>query len=183
MIHEVWRPVVGYEGIYSVSDLGRVRKEIGGSNCTYVGKILKTNRGHWYQRLTLTKNGKQKPTDVHVLVMTAFVGPRPTGYDINHIDGNKSNCRLSNLEYCTRKRNNIHAYESGLKKAARGSNHHSTKFTDQDVLNIREEFNSGKISRRNLATKYSVSYTVIDNIVRNRLWKHLLPALAEDGKK
>ena len=111
MIFEIWKPVVGYEGIYSVSDLGRVRgdKEYKGF---FSGRILKPLYNQRYFSVGLYKHGKQKSYRIHYLVITAFLGPRPKGKTINHKDGIKSNNRLSNLEYCTQKENIIHSHRT-----------------------------------------------------------------------
>jgi len=121
---EEWRPVVGYEGLYEVSDQGRVRR-VGKSAVTgkghgggaRIGRILKqqpVDGGYW--KVFLWKNGFQENWLVHVLVAAAFIGPCPDGYEVNHENGNKSNNAASNLEYMTRSENNKHAYATGLRR-------------------------------------------------------------------
>ena len=115
---EEWKPVVGYEGLYEVSSLGRVKSLP--RNTTH-GGIMKPyiNGRNGYAYIRLTKDGKPTQRRVHKLVMMAF-DPRPTGnyYDknftINHIDGDKTNNNLSNLEWCTQSENQIKAYEIGI---------------------------------------------------------------------
>ena len=111
MMNEIWKPVKNYVGLYMVSNLGRVM------NCR-TGRILKEQlheRG--YLRVTLSKNGKQKMFKVHRLVMIAFVGYVEGKDQVNHIDGDKSNNRLDNLEWCTQSDNMKHAYDNGLAKS------------------------------------------------------------------
>ena len=95
---EIWRPVVGYEGLYEVSNYGRVRRK------TWVlvnGTVTKS--GH--RRTLLTKNGKQRSIFVHRLVAEAFI-PNPEGHPIiNHKDERPLNNRVENLEWCTYKHN------------------------------------------------------------------------------
>lgn len=90
---ETWKDVVGYEGLYQVSDLGRVRRN---------GRELSQSRNeHGYSRVSLCKNGKPKTLYVHRLVAEAFV-PNPLGLpEINHKDENPSSNAASNLEWCT----------------------------------------------------------------------------------
>lgn len=127
--HEQWKPVVGYEGIYEVSDLGRVRSldrtvarngpqqgqlsvlsVIGGLRRAHV-----TPKG--YLRIQLVKDGDRKNWMVHRLVATAFI-PNPAALpEVNHKSGDKSDNSVSNLEWVTASGNLIHAYETGLKKA------------------------------------------------------------------
>ena len=93
---EIWKDVVGYEGLYQVSNLGRVK------SLFRYKKILKQfedNKG--YLRVTLYKNNKSKSIKVHRLVATAFI-PNPNNYDcINHKDENKTNNNVENLEFCS----------------------------------------------------------------------------------
>ena len=121
-MNEEWRDVVGYEGIYEVSNKGRVR--------THKHKTTYTKKHgvrHWKQlylkdktpngrdvRVALWKNGKPKDFLVHRLVAFAFI-PKIEGKNcINHIDGNPKNNSVENLEWCTHLENNRHAFETGL---------------------------------------------------------------------
>lgn len=102
--------VKGYEGLYKISTNGKVyslkRKKI---------KRIDTNR-HGYERVNLFKNGRGKHFLVHRLVAQAFI-PNPNNYSfVNHIDGNKLNNDVNNLEWCTWSQNMIHAYSHGLVK-------------------------------------------------------------------
>lgn len=101
---EAWRPVVGYDGIYEVSSLGRVRSlpRISASGNRLQGRMLKrvpTPKG--YEIVTLTKNGCQKVRSVHTLVLEAFVGPRPSGHVACHYDDVPTNNRVDNLRWGT----------------------------------------------------------------------------------
>lgn len=120
---ETWKPIVGYEGVYSVSDRGIIRRDRGGDG-TRAGKILNPSlTPYGYHCVGLSSLGIQKTYLVHALVLFAFVGPRPEGYGINHIDGVKTNNRLSNLEFCTPAENSRHAARLGL--MASGDRHGS----------------------------------------------------------
>lgn len=104
---EIWKPVVGYEDLYEVSNTGRVRS----LNYRQTGKVRELRPGAdrcGYLLVALCKNGKQKSHHVHKLVIEAFVGPRPEGYDVNHIDEDKRNNSVKNLEYCTHRDNINH---------------------------------------------------------------------------
>lgn len=106
---ERWLPIPGYVGIYEVSDLGRIRSmtrmitHSNGHESTYRGKLLRlqTTRGGGYHTVRLSVNSIGENMAAHVAVMEAFVGPRPTGLEICHGDGNPANNRADNLRYDT----------------------------------------------------------------------------------
>ena len=98
---EIWKPVVGYEGLYSVSSFGRVRRDCGTSG-SHIGLILKQAiRKDGYPQISLYRNRTKTPFKVHRLMALCFMGVRPEGYQVNHKDGNKSNNCINNLEYVT----------------------------------------------------------------------------------
>ena len=119
---EIWKPIPTYEGLYEVSNLGRVRTVprtfISKQNriITIERKIMKPYvNEHGYVVVGLTRNGKRKIKRVHVLMMLAFTKwDLERGY-VNHKDGNKQNNVLDNLEWCTKAENNRHAAENGLR--------------------------------------------------------------------
>lgn len=95
---EQWRDVSGYEGIYQVSDLGRV-KRIKTSKGTRAGRMLTRGPLNGYPSVMLCKNGKPKRYYVHRLVAEAFLGRCPDGYLVHHKDEAPANAHLTNLEY------------------------------------------------------------------------------------
>lgn len=118
---EIWRDIKGYEGLYQVSNIGRVKSleriitnTLG--SYTRAEKILvplKTKKG--YYQIHLHKNGVCKTSKIHRLVAEAFI-PNPLNKSqVNHIDGNKINNNVENLEWATQEENMQHAYKTGLK--------------------------------------------------------------------
>lgn len=125
-IQEEWKPVVGFEGLYEVSSFGKIR---GISRVTKRPRapLSPYDRKADYHRVRVWLNRKKVATiTVHIAVMAAFVGPRPPGMVINHIDGDKWNNTVSNLEYVTPAENTWHAIRSGL----------SPHSTPQDIARI-----------------------------------------------
>lgn len=105
MKNEIWKPVKGYEGLYEVSDLGRVRNiNFRNTGKTLYRKLQTNNDGYKYFRITV--NGETKHFFVHRLVYETFVGEIPLNLQVNHIDENKENNALSNLNLLTQKDNN-----------------------------------------------------------------------------
>lgn len=95
---EIWKDIPNYEGLYQISSLGRVKSL--NYNRTKQEKILKQAKDYdGYHLVSLSKNGKHLTMKVHRLVAQAFLGN--SNLQINHIDENKSNNKISNLEYCT----------------------------------------------------------------------------------
>ena len=114
---EIWKDVVGYEGLYQVSNLGRVRSldVVDRLGRLHKGKIrVSKDNGTGYQTLPLKHDGKQKMVTVHRMVAIAFVDNPYNLPEVNHIDGDKTNNRASNLEWCDRRYNVKHAVKNGL---------------------------------------------------------------------
>lgn len=112
---EEWKDIKGYEGLYQVSNLGRVKSlkrethMIDGRVRTENEKILKPIKDkHGYYKVTLYNKNKTKQIKIHTLVISEFISERPENRVINHIDEDKSNNRLTNLEYITQKDNINH---------------------------------------------------------------------------
>ena len=131
MINENWKAVVGYEGLYEVSDLGRVRSL--NYNKTGVIQVLKPRASKdGYVRVKLSKEGKAKTLCVHRLVAQAFI-PNPDGLpEVNHKDENPANNCVENLEYCDRSYN-IN-YGTRNEKAAKALSIPVAQYTKSGIL-------------------------------------------------
>ena len=108
---EIWKDIQGYEGLYQVSNLGRVRSRN--------GLIHLNTNNYGYKHVTLSKSNVQKTALVHRLVAEAFIENPFELPQINHKDGNKNNNAVINLEWTTQKDNNRHAIKTNLRKAKR----------------------------------------------------------------
>jgi hypothetical protein len=112
---EAWKPVVGYEGIYEVSSLGRVRmlRRMRSDGRTYPERIARVKPlTTGYLNMSLYKGGKEVRAFVHRLVAEAFI-PNPESKPcINHKDGNRSNNAVENLEWCTQSENIRHSFDT-----------------------------------------------------------------------
>lgn len=113
---EIWKPVVGYEGIYEVSSKGSVRSldrhvngSISGSMKPVKGVNLNPCLINGYSRVVLTKNGEAKKFFVHRIVANSFIENPGNKKCVNHKDFDRSNNKVSNLEWCTNKENSEHA--------------------------------------------------------------------------
>lgn len=154
----------GYEGLYEIDSNG---------NVYFCKGILKPHVKNGYLAVNLTKNKICKHYYIHRLVAEAFI-PNPNGFrEVNHINCDKHNNSVDNLEWCDRKRNLQHSYEHGLKRC--GETHGCHKLTEKEVMNIRKEYVKGdrEHSLHALGKKYGVSYSTIQAIVKGRLWSYL----------
>lgn len=164
---EIWKPIPGFEGLYEVSDAGRVRSLHlwHGSAAAHVLGLYPSNRDYLTARLT--KQGKQYSPNVHRLVALAFLGPCPTGHEVHHKDGNRQNNRADNLEYITRQENCIHSYR------VMGKDNGTTKLTAEQVVEIRRLYAEGGITRSELGDRYGVTYGAVSHIIKRKTWKHV----------
>ena len=124
---EVWKDIIGYETLYKVSNFGRFKSI---RNNIFLKPYIQQNG---YSRVSLSKNGKIKYYNIHRLVAEAFI-PNPNNYPvINHVDGNKNNNNVGNLEFCTYLHNNKEARRLGLNITKKGKyNHKSRKVIQYD---------------------------------------------------
>ena len=169
---ESWKDIIGYEGLYKISDKGRVKV----LNRRYKSKpYLKpyATKGLYF-RVALTKNKKQETLNIHRLLGIHFIKNTGNGTQINHIDGNKLNNDLKNLEWVTPSQNIQFAYDIGL--CPQGEKHGMAKFTYEIIDKIRKEYVFGKRGSgcRVLGRKYGMSKTNILDIVNNRIWREVI---------
>lgn len=171
---ETWKPIDGYVGLYDVSNLGRVRSLRSKTQAHKlkpdgVLSLNKANRD--YLRITLNDGCGQKTHLVHRLVASAFIGEIPTGYDVNHKNGIKTDNRVDNLEIVTKQRNSKHAVEMGMLKVV-GSENPMAKLNESAVIDIKQRLFTGQ-SNASIARIYGVSGSAITMIKNNRTWKHV----------
>ena len=117
--------------------------------------------------VNLYKDGKVKHHYIHRLVAEAFI-PNPDNLpEVNHLDCNKFNNSVENLEWCDRKQNLKHSYDKGLKR--KGELHGRHKLTKNEVEQIRNLI--GKMSQKEIALKFKISQPTVSAIKTGRLWK------------
>jgi hypothetical protein len=176
---ENWKDIKGYEGIYQVSDLGRVRsldrtfKDRSGRVQKIKGKIRaqKSTNGRGYIQLSLSDGKNKSRQTLHRIVATAFI-ENPSGKpEINHIDGDKSNNMANNLEWCTRSENVRHCFKLGLRSSV-GENNGRSNINEDDVREI-FRLKKAKTSVYEIAELMSVKRTLIYDVLSRRCWKHV----------
>jgi hypothetical protein len=172
---EQWKPVVGFEG-YEVSDQGRVRslERICRTVNSYRLKprILKPQRDKQtsYVGVALCVEGVQASYRIHVLVLEAFVGPRPAGQQTRHLDGVRTNNRLTNLAWGTPKQNSDDVDRHGTRSI--GSHRYNAKLQASDIPGIRTARAAG-VPFKLIAAQYGVTKNAICQVVSGRTWTHV----------
>jgi len=158
-----WKKIPGYGDDYLVSELGDFASRKNGKH-----KILKPYlSNHGYLRVNLCMNGKCKLYYAHELVAAVFVGPRPSGQQIRHLNSVGTDNRAKNLAYGSQADNEADKVQAGLSNA--GSRHGMSKLSESDVFEIREHLRTG-VKGVELAKKYGVNKNTIYHIKKNRTW-------------
>lgn len=168
MAKEIWKDIDGYGGAYQVSNQGNVfvRESYvqawGGAQRKKPHILKCADNGNGYRYVTISVNRKRKNHYVHVLVAKAFIPNPENKEEVNHINGNKSDNKMENLEWCTRKENLMHASRAGLLRT--GSNNPQSR----PVYNSSGEklYDSVKIAARAL----KMNYGTLKDALRKNVW-------------
>jgi hypothetical protein len=146
---ERWLPVVGYEGLYEVSDQGRLRYAD--------GRLVSPE----YVRVKLHHGGKTRHFQLHRLIAAAFLGPIPTDQEVNHRNGLKNDNALANLEYRTHAENIRHAYATGIAVRPRGDRNHRTRYSEATKASWRRRYLAGGVTIKQLAAEAGASFCTV----------------------
>jgi NUMOD4 motif/HNH endonuclease len=174
---EEWRPAVGYDGLYEVSNLGRIKSctkyipnLLTGGESARPPKLMKTavDRGG-HHHLSLTKDGVAKNVFLHHVVARAFLGPCPDGYQTLHRDDDKEDNRAEALYYGTVAHNGRDKTKNG--KSVWGEKHHAASLTEDQV---REIFAlKGKMGQGVIARKFGTTVSAVSHIHHGWAWTHI----------
>lgn len=181
---ERWRDIPEWSGYYAVSTSGRVRsitRSIQAMNPQgrlasriFQGRFLvKTITRNGYETVSLTApKRKRQCAYVHALVLNAWRGARPDNFECCHRNGIRTDNRLCNLRYGTKKSNAADRKAHG-KPYARGTQIAASKLKPIDVISIVALSKTTRLSHRKIAAKFGVSHSTIGNILRKRAWRHV----------
>lgn len=177
----IWKPVVSFEGLYSISEYGDVKsleREIDrGDKPNYIRKerVLKTPLDRYgYKKVVLSKSKKKTHSTVHRQVALAFI-PNPDNLpEVNHKDGNKLNNYWKNLEWCTTEYNLKHAHENNLVDHSKnsGENCYITNLTNKTVKEIREKMANGA-RNKDIGKEYNLGRSTVSRIRMNQSFKNI----------
>ena len=176
---EVWKPLPPftktYKGVtteydlsdtYEISNTGKVRRK---------GKLTERKlrlKHDGYLDVMLYKDGKHLTCSIHRLVATTFLENTDNKRTVNHIDGDKTNNNVDNLQWATDSEQQKHAYDNGLRVPTKGEQHGRAKLTKDEVREIRERRDIGW-SIIKLAKEYGVDQKNIYSIIHRKLWTHV----------
>jgi hypothetical protein len=182
--NEIWKDAIGYEGNYQVSNMGRVKSlqrliKRGHLNCERkvkerIKKVSLDKNGYIFLRLS--KDGIKKNLFVHRIVASAFLNNDDCLPQVNHIDGNKENCRVENLEWVSQSENSKHAFKIGLRKPSGGAVKYKpiAQYTIDGVLicqykSIRDAFIKTQINNISACLRNKTKYKTAGGY----LWKQM----------
>lgn len=178
---EEWKPIKGFEGLYEISSIGRVKSlsrliDRGGKpNYVRKERMLMTPLDRYgYKKVSLSKNKVRKHTTVHRLVAEAFISNPKELPEVNHKDGDKLNNHKNNLEWCTGEYNMKHARSNNLidYNKVSGENCYITNLTNEVVSEIREKLNKG-IRNKDIEVEYKLSRSAVSRIKLKQSFKNI----------
>ena len=170
---ETWKIIPSYP-YYSASSLGKIKRNAGTPRCPKdrILKPLNNPRGYFVVGL-LRPETKQRPLMIHRLVLEAFCGEAPSDkHQGNHLNGNKTDNRIENLEWVTHAENIQHAYDTGLHGRYIGENASSAKLTNEQAIDILNRI-ANKEYRKDIAILYGISNKTIDTLVSGKSYAYL----------
>jgi hypothetical protein len=165
---ELWKPVLGFEGFYEVSTLGRVRSL---PRQATPGKVLKPKVSFkGYHTINTSVNQKRKTMKISRMVLSAFVGDQPT-LEARHLDGNKDNNTLANLAWGTRSENEQDKVLHGT--VLIGSRNPKAVLTESDVSEIKSLISQGKSLKEIGPLFPKLGWRTFYDIRSGKVWKHV----------
>jgi hypothetical protein len=165
---EIWKDIAGFEGIYVVSNMGRVKRIMHRKNPT--NTIMNTTlNGGGYHHLMLTVNGKGHSKILSILVATAFIPNPENKPQVNHLNGKDDN-RAESLEWNTSKENIRHAWDNGLSKPKLGTLNGNAVLTEKEVLEIRA---IEGMTKRDIGKLYNIGEAAVGKIINRQRWCHI----------
>jgi NUMOD4 motif. len=152
---ETWTPIKGYEGLYCVSDLGRIWS-------VNIGVMSFSKNSNWYKRFNLCKDGNKKTASVHIIVADNFIPNPENKPHVNHKNGIKTDCRAVNLEWATISENSTHSVKVLGRKGALNI-HRRKAIVSTNGMGERKIYNGIRQASREL----NIHYQSIQRCIKN----------------
>lgn len=157
-----WRPIPSIPN-HSASSVGEIRNDLTGT----IRKYVTTSNG--YKIVGFGRRGANICRSVHSLVAEAFLGPKPHGHQVRHLDGVRANCSASNLAYGTPLENAADRERHG--NTCRGDKNGNRIVSSDQVEELRALYAAGGVSQYDLADRYGISQAQVNNIVLRKQWR------------
>lgn len=180
---EIFVDIKGYEGLYQISNFGRVkslarnvRTGRGGIGIRSIKEKILTpaKKENDYFFVSIGKNNVHKCHYIHRLVAQHFIPNPENKPEVNHTKSNKSDNRYFRLEWSTKSENLLHSFKHGTHKPLIGSKSPRAKLNDEKVYAIKERYNDGGVSIRKLANEFGVHHAIIYGIIKGKRWPHVI---------
>jgi len=170
LISEIWKDIIGFEGIYKISNLWNINKISG----LKIGILKPQITKDGYLRIGLTKNNIRKQYFIHRLILETFIGPRPPGMECRHLNGIRTDNRLENLRWGTSQENNDDQIKHGTRlNRARGFKNGMTKLNEKQVRVIKYLLKTNYLTQKEIGEIFDVNKKTIGAIKRNKTWKYI----------
>jgi hypothetical protein len=169
-IMEIYKDIIGYEGLYAISNLGNIKRLSSivilsnGVSRLLSTKILRPSTTAGYKSIVLSKNNIKTTYRIHRLVAEAYIDNVYNKPCVNHINGIKHDNRVENLEWVTYSENTIHSFVNGLQIPIAGENHSSAKLLDKEVIEIRKEYSA---FLKDISLRFNISSANVRKIINN----------------
>lgn len=161
-MEEETKEIEGYNGDYLITNNGKIY-----SNISNIYRVLMKDKDG-YMRICL----RGKNFRINRLVAEYFIYNPNNKKEVNHINGNKEDNRVENLEWVSSSENTLHAYDNGLMNK-KGENHHHAKLTNEDVLEIRKLCKNNDLTQTKIAKIYNIDPSHVSDIKLRKRWKHI----------
>jgi hypothetical protein len=171
IIQEIWKPIINYEGLYEISNYGRIKSLKRNTANERIRKSYKNKDGHL--QIILCKNGRCEQFYIHRLVLETFIGPCPMGMECCHNDSNGENNFIGNLRWDTRSENIKDSIKHGTWIKTKMSRISRAKLNDWTVRIIKHLLKSGKFTQKEIGKIFNVTGNTICHINTDRTWNHI----------
>lgn len=176
---EEWRPIAGYEGLYEVSNIGRIRSlrlRAGRYDRERATPLIRAMRLHdGYPVIDLPGPDRKRKTEitfrVHCIVCETFNGPKPDGFECAHLNGDRADCRAENLKWASPTENQSHRILHGTD--CRGSRQYSAILTEQDVIRMRREYVHRRGQIKEWANNFGCTTGAVWRAINGKTWRHI----------
>lgn len=170
-MEKIWKTIPKYSR-YKASSDGEIYTPNWKGGKT--GKVMKpaVDSNGYMRTMLVDDEGRTRTIKVHRIIAQTFIENPDELKEVNHLNGNKADNRVENLDWVSHQQNIRHSFDNGLQNN-RGINNPFSKLTERDVLEIRAKFKPRIYGRKELALEYNVKQTTIKDVILRKSWNHI----------